>query len=574
MTKFVSSSKDLLKQWNFSKNVDLNPDLISQGSHKKVWWVCEKEHNWETSIRDRFNKGYGCPYCSNRLVSPENNLFVLFPNIAKEWHPYKNKPLKPDQVIAGTHKKVWWKCTKGHQWEASVASRSGRGQGCGECSNLNKGARRRLASINKHGSLLDLNPELAKQWHDKKNKPLLSSEVALKSGIKVWWKCNRGHEWQALVSNRSNGSDCPFCSGQTSKLEIRAYTELSWIFNNVIWRTKIDGIEIDIYLKDYKIGIELDGFIWHKNKDNKDKSKNTKLNKKGITIFRLRDSKLEKISNRDVFYINGKSMLEPLKLLLKGIIKLQTINKFESIKFEKYLKLDTYANDKKYRDTIITLPGPPLEDSLLYRNPDISKEWDYKKNTPFIPSQFHSGSNKKMHWICKENHSWDASIKSRNRGRGCPQCAKSKTIINRRISLINKIGSFADNHPDLLEQWVQKLNINKNPTDYTSGSSEIIWWKCSKNHQWEAPIKERSNGHGCPFCAGRKISNDNNLAFLSPSLAKQWHSSKNKPLTPDRVVPGSARKVWWSCPNGHEWEAKIFYRSNLKNPLYCPTCKK
>jgi len=572
MAKFVSSSKELLKQWDFSKNGDFNPDLISQGSHKKVWWVCNKGHNFETPIRDRFNKGYGCPFCSNRLVSPENNLFVLFPDIAKEWHPNKNKSLKPVQVIAGSHKKAWWKCIKGHEWEAQIGGRTGTGRGCPECANINKGQKRRYASIKKYGSLLDLRPELAEQWHVAKNKPLLPSQVALKSGLMVWWKCNRGHEWQALVSNRSNGSDCPFCSGQTSKLEIRAYTELSSVFNNVIWRPKIDGIEIDIYLEDYKIGIELDGFLWHKNKEKKDKTKNTKLKNKGITLFRLRDSKLEKISNLDVFYINEKSLLEPLKQLIKVIIDFQDISKLEFVKIKKYLQIESYANDKKYKDIIYSLPGPTLEDSLLHKNPDVAKEWDFKKNAPLLPSQFHPGSNKKMHWICEKMHTWESSIKSRNRGRGCPECAKSKTIITRRINLIKKIGSFSDNHPELINQWDKNLNSNKKPSDYTNGSSEKIWWNCSKNHKWKATIKERSAGHGCPFCAGKKICHDNNLAFLNPSLSKQWHPSKNMPLTPDMVVPGSARKVWWRCPKGHEWEAKIFHKAKLKNPLYCPAC--
>jgi len=44
----------------------------------------------------------------------------------------KNASLLPTQVAAGTLKKVWWKCPKGHSYFASVASRV-RGSGCPAC---------------------------------------------------------------------------------------------------------------------------------------------------------------------------------------------------------------------------------------------------------------------------------------------------------------------------------------------------------------------------------------------------------------------------------------------------------
>lgn len=34
-------------------------------SNKKVWWICNKGHSWETSIYGR-TKGVGCIYCTNQ----------------------------------------------------------------------------------------------------------------------------------------------------------------------------------------------------------------------------------------------------------------------------------------------------------------------------------------------------------------------------------------------------------------------------------------------------------------------------------------------------------------------------
>lgn len=79
----------LAKQWYETKNGKLNPFDITFGSGKKVWWQCEKGHEWETSPVYR-NKGTGCPYCSNKKVCIDNCLATLNPEIAEEWASTKN----------------------------------------------------------------------------------------------------------------------------------------------------------------------------------------------------------------------------------------------------------------------------------------------------------------------------------------------------------------------------------------------------------------------------------------------------------------------------------------------------
>ena len=55
-------------------------------SHKKVWWKCEKGHEWQIAVAARTKKKSGCPYCSGRLASDDNCLQTLYPELAKEWH--------------------------------------------------------------------------------------------------------------------------------------------------------------------------------------------------------------------------------------------------------------------------------------------------------------------------------------------------------------------------------------------------------------------------------------------------------------------------------------------------------
>ena len=72
-----------------------------------------------------------------KLVKGVNDLETLNPTLAEEWNYEKNGTLTPDQVTAGSNKKVWWKCKFGHEWEAIVGSRS-KGHGCPFCSGRRK----------------------------------------------------------------------------------------------------------------------------------------------------------------------------------------------------------------------------------------------------------------------------------------------------------------------------------------------------------------------------------------------------------------------------------------------------
>ena len=88
------------------------------------------DHEWQTSpsilVRNRTKSdGNGCPYCSGKKVSITNSLASCFPEVAQQWHPEKNGEITPKDIVAGTHKKYWWKCEKGpdHEWQATGDTR-------------------------------------------------------------------------------------------------------------------------------------------------------------------------------------------------------------------------------------------------------------------------------------------------------------------------------------------------------------------------------------------------------------------------------------------------------------------
>lgn len=121
----------LLREWHPTKNAPLMPEGISYGSKRRVWWKCEKGHEWRALISSRTSGGAGCPYCAGKAVIPgENDLASQFPEIAAQWHPTLNGALTPEMVTARSHRKVWWECPSGHIWKAVIYSRAGP-QKCG-----------------------------------------------------------------------------------------------------------------------------------------------------------------------------------------------------------------------------------------------------------------------------------------------------------------------------------------------------------------------------------------------------------------------------------------------------------
>ena len=61
------------KEFHPTKNGDITPRDVVYGSHKKIWFVCNKGHEWETPLFVRTGMGCGCPYCSGNKIWKEEN---------------------------------------------------------------------------------------------------------------------------------------------------------------------------------------------------------------------------------------------------------------------------------------------------------------------------------------------------------------------------------------------------------------------------------------------------------------------------------------------------------------------
>lgn len=202
--------------------------------------------------------------------------------------------------------------------------------------------------------------------------------------------------------------------------------------------------------------------------------------------------------------------------------------------------------------------------------PAIAAEWDYERNSGLEILSCVKGSARDAWWKCSVcGHAWRAKIRARTlKGCGCPKCAKLKRVETRRASDLKK-GCVSDSK--LLAEWDYEKN-SEGPETYPPGSNKSVWWKCGKcGYEWRAKIANRTIlNRGCPCCARKVVARGkNDLETTHPELAKEWHPTKNGDLKPFQVLAGSARKVWWLCPAGHEYRASLLHRGHGTN---CPIC--
>ena len=355
----------IARMWNQEKNGKLTPEYVSYMSSKYVWWIGACGHEWRSTVAYEVQSGL-CPYCSGkRVLKGFNDLQSVNPTLAQEWDNDKNGLLKPYEITSGSGKKVWWKCDRGHSWQASIVSRN-RGNGCPICAN-----RIVLRGFNDVASV----PELLQSWDYDKNE-LKPEDVCVGSEKKASWRCNIcGYEWSAVISRRYSGQGCPNCAKQ----------------------------------------------------------------KRSISVAQ----------------------------------------------------------------TYVQRSG-----SILEKCPDLIEEWDWEKNTFLQPSQVTCGSMRKVWWVCKAcGNRWETSIavRCREAGSSCPRCADKLSAKRRQSLLLEKKGSIAVTHPELAREWCEERNANLLPKCVTAGSGKRVWWCCSKcGMEWQAQICERTRGKGkCPACNKR-----------------------------------------------------------------------
>jgi Zn finger protein HypA/HybF involved in hydrogenase expression len=189
---------------------------IFAGTTERLDWKCSTcEHEWINTGRGRL-MGRGCPACLNNEIHYDgrNSMAVTHPELAKEFQGDASR------VIAGTNKKLDWKClTCEHEWKVSGGSRTS-GTGCPACRN-------KEIHTDGRNSMAITHPELAKEFQGDADQTIASTLKRLD------WKCSIcEYEWKATGHHRSNRKQgCPACAITGFQPHLPAYYYVNEILN-------------------------------------------------------------------------------------------------------------------------------------------------------------------------------------------------------------------------------------------------------------------------------------------------------------------------------------------------------
>lgn len=610
---------ELASLWNYEKNGIYTPDNLTCGSEYEAWWIDNKGYEWRSKVLCMTrSKGR-----TSKLIVGKNDFATLRPELAEQWNYEKNNKKRPCDYHAYAKDKVWWICYKGHEWEASLSSRTA-GRGCPEC-NKEKGTsfpeqaifyylkqlfssaenRYRIGRSEIDIYIPDLrvgiefdgsfyhNTQRKRASDERKNRFCKDHGIFLVRLIETG--CMEPPETAKSIYYLS-----PLTEKNLEQLisELVTYLSEKYSTENVLdislFRDEIRIREQYIsYEKEHSIASVCPELIseW-------DTDKNGKIKPEYITVGSSVKYwwKCQKCGHswKAAPYFRTHSQGCPC---CSGHVVVKGINDLSTVKPELVQEWDWESNEKTpfevaamssyrahwickkcghhWQTTVANrskgtgcsrCAGKILtkEKSLLFINPKVAKQWDYEKNYPLTPEEVFANSSESAYWICEKGHSWKAIIGSRAKenGNGCPYCSN--------ILLLAGYNDLATLRPQLLEEWDYEKN-NCKPNEVFPKANIKIYWKCRKGHSYLYNLASKTSGKGCPYCDGKKpVVGKNDLATTHPQLIKEWDYKKNGDLSPISIKAGSNKAVNWICSKcGYRWTARIFTRAKGQG---CPRC--
>ena len=553
---------ELLDEWDYNKN-DVDPNTILGGSNSSAWWICKKcGHECKAIIAQRVKKNTGCPKCGqeqgkqtllNNLILEKGSLAETNPELVKEWNVEKNKNLMPHMVMEKSPKKVWWICSKcGYEWQMSLYNRS-KGGYCPRCLRIEQSIAQSTPIIGVN-DLLSQKPDLCKEWHPTKNETT-PDNITVSSNKKVWWLGKCGHEWRATVGSRSSGRGCPVCLKEykISYPEKIIYFYLKRTLHNLeVFENYhpefLKQKEYDIAIPSIRIGIEYDGYNWHKSVQ-KDQEKDIISRNNNYTIIRIREKKCEIYDSSSIkIYYDEKDNNNLKEVILKI---LEMVSKITHMDYNLDFNLE--------RDNISILELLEMnkkENSIANLFPNVIKEWHPIKNGTLKPEYISAHTHKKMWWVCSKGHEYQMVVKHKTEDNcGCPICSNHKIL-----SGFNDLQTL---RADIAKEWDYEKNKPLTPDKVAVSANYKVWWICPKGHSYYYSVAHRTySGRNCPICSNRQLLlGYNDLVTVNKEIAKDWDYEKNVGMKPEDFTPISGTRVWWKCSKcGYEWSIKISSR--------------
>ena len=415
------------------------------------------------------------------------------------------------KIYLGNKEKLLWECSKGHRWEAIPHSVK-RGSWCPHCA-----GRARLTLEEMH--------LIAKKRGGK-----CLSEEYVNSRTKLLWECSKGHQWKAAPEHIKEGTWCPTCSSKRSG-KLRSAT--------------IEDI--------HKIALERGGkclsrkyvnshspLSWECASGHRWESPATNI-KSGNWCPECSSGLGERIC-RDFFIQLFKEQFP--KVYPEWLINVRG-NRLELDGYSKSLNLAFEHHGQQHYKHIPYFMKSEDEFLLRQKDDEIKKLLCGKNNVTLIeiPELFSMTPLPELKNLIVK------------------QCLEKNIFLpddyeSFEPCYINAYKSRGANERLLeLSTIAHKRGGKCLSPEYINNTTKLLW-ECSKGHQWKTTPTHVKQGKWCPTCAGRPHLTIEDMRMLA-------NKRGGKCLSKDYV--NNRTKLLWECSKGHQWEA-------IPNHKWCSIC--
>ena len=561
-----TQAPELCKEWNYDKNGELKPEQFTCGSAVKVWWQCSVcGYEWQALINSRVRKR-GCPKCSKyrRTSFPEQALLYylkkIYPGVTNSYSDifpkssmeldiyipeiktgieYDGKAWHTGEENQDREKRKYTICRENgiHLLRVSESYSEGKEQVCDEIvyrvDLTETGLDEAIRTVLKKLSIISISvnceqdrSSIMKQYITVIQEKSIA--VRFPEAVSAWDTEKNGGITPDMVNARTNKKYWWKCElGHSYKAEPA----------NKLWQSHgcpiCSGHQILPGFNDLKTRYPEIAREW-------DIGKNTP--KHAYDVMPGSQQKFWWLCEKGHSYLatpNSRTANRTGCPICAGKVVLSGFN------------------------------------DLLTTSPKTAGKWDKAKNGNLNPEQVTAHSNQIVWWSCDLGHSWKKSVCRQVNNDFCPVC-------DARL-LVPGVNDLGTTHPKLSEEWDQDKNGNLTPRDVMRTSAQKVWWKCRTcGNEWMASVRTRINkDSGCPICGyTHKMQNTRaynthfqgkDLVSRFPDIAKEWDYERNVGLDPNYLSSGSNHKVWWTCPNGHHYQAWMNDRTG-KRKTGCPYC--
>lgn len=262
---------------------------------------------------------------------------------------------------------------------------------------------------------------LIKEWDFSKNKEN-PGEVSTGSGKKVWWVCEKGHSYPAIVCNRArklNPTGCGCCDGKlvcddNCLATLRPDLAKEWhpIKNNVLTPNDVTcWSHKRVWWLCSKCGGE-----WEESVHNRTSVSSCKM---CVSLLKLRPDVAAQ------WHPTKNKVLTPRDVKINSNKKVWWLCEKCGESW-----LSQISNRTRQKGGCPYCLGKLVCNSncLATLFPDIAKEWHPTKNGSLTPNDVTCGRGKKVWWVCSKcGNEWYSTINHRTSGTCCPLCSKSNT---------------------------------------------------------------------------------------------------------------------------------------------------